>query len=72
MESADQASLLALIDELKSAGDQPFGFVPSKDFPADARLVKPGADDVEFEDYLHFEGNRRMLTVKLPLAMVAL
>jgi hypothetical protein len=29
-------------------------------------------DDVEFEDYLHFEGNRRMLTVKLPLAMVAL
>jgi hypothetical protein len=34
--------------------------------------VKPGADDVEFEDYLHFEGNRRMLTVKLPLAMVAL
>lgn len=72
MESADQTSFLALIDELKTAGDQPFGFVPSKDFPADARLVKPGADDVEFDDYLHFEGNRRMLSVKLQLAMIAL
>lgn len=72
MESADQTALLALIDELKAAGDQPFGFVPSRDFPQDARLVKPGVDDVEFEDYLHFEGNRRMLSVRLPLAMVVL
>lgn len=72
MESADQTALLSLIDELKAAGDQPFGFVPSRDFPQDARLVKPGVDDVEFEDYLHFEGNRRMLSVRLPLAMVVL
>jgi hypothetical protein len=73
LESADWASLLALLDYLKAADDEALIFVPNAAVPGEARLTRIGADDVDFSDINDFLYEpRRLLDVRLPLATVLL
>lgn len=73
LESADWAVLLALLDHLKANRDQPFAFVPDAEVPGEARLVRIGADEVDFADLNGFRyAPRRIMDVRLPLSAVPL
>lgn len=73
LESEDCVVLLALLDELKAQNDMPFVFVPNAAVDSEARLVRIGTDDVDFEDWNQFQYSpRRALDVRLPLSAVPL
>ena len=72
LESTDWAALLALLEVLKADGDAPFVFVPNAEVTGEARLVRIGADEITVEDVDQYQTDRRLLTVTVPLAPVAL
>ncbi|MDG4549874.1 MAG: hypothetical protein P9F19_01485 [Candidatus Contendobacter sp.] len=72
MEGEDWGDALALIDRAKTGGDEPLIFVPNAEYPAEARLVRIGADEIEVADNDQYQTDRRLLTVNIPLTGVPL
>ena len=71
LEAADRDELLALLDQVKSAGDEPFAVTPHFKRPDETALVIADSDDLVFEDVLRFQcADRRILGVTLPLRAV--
>lgn len=72
LESGDFAALLDLLDHLKASSDAPFIFVPNDALPDEARLVRIGADELDFSDFDEFRADRRNLDIRIPLSAVPL
>lgn len=70
LEHGDTMELWAMLDHIKSQGDEPICFVPHHLAPAEATLVVIDADEVTIEDLYQFQSdspNDRALSVTLPL-----
>ena len=70
LNSQDWTDLLALLEYLKSQHDEPFIFVPNFEAPDEARLTRVGADEIDLSDADDFQCDRRLLSVRIPLAAV--
>ncbi len=73
LESADWDNLLAMLDYVKARQDQPVVFLPNAEYPAEARLVRLGGDDLDATDWRDFQFlPERALDVQLSLSAVPL
>ncbi len=72
LEPADMAEFLALLDQTKVAGDEPFAICPNVALPSETALVVANGDEVKFEDVLSFQAgaSRRFLSASIPLRAV--
>ena len=66
------AEFLALLDQTKVAGDEPFAICPNVALPSETALVVANGDEVKFEDVLSFQAgaSRRFLSASRPLRAV--